>query len=148
MVYLLFLLINYISLLSGIITSLSHGFCSVGLFLMVGLLINKSYSRYMDCWFFIDYGYMIILGLLILCNLSFPGTFNFISELLCLICLLEMDCYLLWVFIIISFINYWYWFIIMNKYAINSVKWCIMSSTDYILYILLLLLYGGFIVYI
>ena len=42
-------LINYFSLLSGIITSLSHGFCSVGLFLISGILINKSYSRYIDC---------------------------------------------------------------------------------------------------
>ena len=42
------LLINYISILSGIIISITHGFCSIGLFIIGGLLINKSYSRYMD----------------------------------------------------------------------------------------------------
>lgn len=142
------MLFNYISILSGIITSLSHGFCSIGLFLIVGLLINKSYSRYMDSWFFIDYGYMIILGLFILCNLSFPGTFNFIAELLCYICLLEVDCYLFYFYIGYSFIYYWYWFIIMNKSSITSIKWCIMSSMDYILFIILWIIGIGFIEYV
>ena len=141
-------LINYISLLCGIITSISHGFCSICLFIIASLLINKSYSRYMDNWFYIDYGYMLIIGLIILYNLSFPICFNFIAELLCFICLLEIDCYLLFVFIFILYLNYWYWFIIMNKGAIYSVKWYIMSSPDYLLVSILWLLFIGFIWYI
>ena len=43
-----------IGLLCGILTSISHGFCSVSLFLFAGVLMNKTYSRYLDSLFYID----------------------------------------------------------------------------------------------
>ena len=108
-------LVNHYSLLTAIVTSLSHGFCSIGLFLIAGILISKSYTRYIDCLYFIDYIYLLLLIMLLLCNLSFPGSMNFISELLCLICLLEIDCYLFIYFICYSFLSYFYFFIIFNR---------------------------------
>ena len=108
-------LVNHYSLLTAIVTSLSHGFCSIGLFCFAGILIMKSYTRYIDCLYFIDNILLLLLIILLLCNLSFPGSMNFISELLCLICLLEIDCYLFIYFISFSFISYFYFFIILNR---------------------------------
>ena len=91
---------------------------------------------------------MIILGSLILCNLSFPGTFNFIAELLCFICLLEVDCYLFYIFIIIICGHYGYWFIIMNKSSITSIKWYIMNSMDYVVLFIILYIFILFFIFI
>ena len=77
--------LNSIGVLSGIITSISHGFSSVGLFLFAGLLINKTYSRYLDSFFFIDSIFREVLIFFLLANLSFPGSFNLVSEILALI---------------------------------------------------------------
>ena len=38
--------LSSIGLLCGILTSISHGFSSVSLFLFGGVLMNKTYSRY------------------------------------------------------------------------------------------------------
>ena len=81
--------LNSIGVLSGIITSISHGFSSVGLFLFAGLLINKTYSRYLDSFFFIDSIFRGLLLFFLLANLSFPGSFNFSLFLVCLFLVYE-----------------------------------------------------------
>lgn len=96
-----FNLLNSFSLLSGIITSISHGFCSVGLFLIVGLLINKIYSKYLDILFFINRLFLVVFICLLICNLSFPGTFNFIGEIIGFICIIEIDCFFCFLFLFI-----------------------------------------------
>ena len=45
---------NSSSILSGIFISVSHGFSSISSSLIIGLLINKTYSRYLDNFFFIN----------------------------------------------------------------------------------------------
>ena len=87
----------------------------MGLFLIVGIMINKSYSRYMDCWYFIDYLYLVCLVVLLLCNLSFPGSMNFMSELLSLVCIYEIDCYMYMLFIIYSFLSYFYFLVCFSR---------------------------------
>jgi len=78
-------------LLASIIISFSHSLSSVALFLFTGLLINKTYSRYLDSINFLYIGARAVLLLIILANLSFPGSINFISELLALIALYSID---------------------------------------------------------
>ena len=68
---------NGISVLCGILTSIAHAFCSSGLFLFAGLIINKTYSRYLDCLFFLSLDSRYIFFLFILANLSFAGSLNF-----------------------------------------------------------------------
>ena len=54
---------NSCGLLSGIFISLSHSFSSIALFLLAGLLINKTYSRYIDSIFMLD---LILRAILVL----------------------------------------------------------------------------------
>jgi len=107
--------LNSISCLCGIITSISHGFCSVGLFLFSGFLINKTYSRYLDCFFFIDCMFRGVLLLFLLCNLSFPGSFNFVGEILALISIVEIDLIFCLTFLVSGFLSCFYWFLILNR---------------------------------
>jgi NADH:ubiquinone oxidoreductase subunit 4 (subunit M) len=83
--------LNCIGVLCGIITSISHGFSSVGLFLFAGLLIQKIYSRYLDGFFFIDAIFRGFLLGFLLANVSFPGSLNFVGEIFALISIVQID---------------------------------------------------------
>ena len=89
-------------LFATIIISLSHSFSSIALFLFTGLLINKSSSRYLESISFISIALRVILLFIILANLSFPGSINFISELLTLLALYSIDYLLAVYFLFIS----------------------------------------------
>jgi NADH:ubiquinone oxidoreductase subunit 4 (subunit M) len=82
---------NSISILCGILTSIAHSFSSSGLFLFIGLLINKTYSRYLDSLFFIDQITRLLLLFFILGNLSFAVSLNFVGEIYALIGLFSID---------------------------------------------------------
>jgi len=82
---------NGISVLCGILTSIAHAFCSSGLFLIAGLIINKTYSRYLDSLYFIDQFTRYLLFCFILCNLSFAMSLNFVGEIYALIGLFSID---------------------------------------------------------
>jgi len=97
--------LNSIGVLCGIVTSISHGFSSFGLFLFAGLLINKTYSRYLDSFFFIDAILRGLLLLLIIGNLSFPGSFNFVGEILALISIVSIDSFFCFSFLLSSFFS-------------------------------------------
>ena len=107
--------LSSIGILSTIIISLSHSISSITLFLLTGLVINKTYSRYLDSLFFINSILRGTLLLFILCNLSFPGSINFISELIALIAFYSIDYLLIILFIYSSFLSTFIWFIIYNK---------------------------------
>ena len=92
------LTLSSFSFIISLLVSLSHSLSSISLFLFSGLLINKSYSRYVDSLFFIPSLLRGILLLIILGNISFPGSINFITELLLLINAISID-YLLFIFI-------------------------------------------------
>jgi len=76
---------NFYGLLGSISLMLGHGLVSSGLFLCVGSLYDRYKTR-----LFIYYGGLIrimplfsfLFFTLVLANMSFPGTFNFIGELL------------------------------------------------------------------
>lgn len=76
---------NLYGLVGSVLLMLSHGFVSSGLFLCVGSLYDRYKTR-----LFIYYGGLIrlmpvfstLFFTLVLANMSFPGTFSFIGELL------------------------------------------------------------------
>lgn len=97
--------LSTIGLLGSIIISLSHSITSIALFLFTGLLINKSCSRYIESINFIYIGLRVILFLIILSNLSFPGSINFIAELINLISLYSIHYLLCYYFLFISLLT-------------------------------------------
>ena len=106
---------NLIGLLCGIIISISHAFSSVSLFLFISLLFLKTYSRYFDSLFFISSTFRSFLLLFLLANFSFPGSFNFIAELLTLITIALITSFLSFSFLISSSFFFLYFFFIFNR---------------------------------
>lgn len=96
---------NSCGLLSGIFISLSHSFSSIALFLLSGLIINKTYSRYLDSIFMLDFIIRSILILFILSNLNIPGSINFIGELLSFISIISIDSFYIIIFLFISYLS-------------------------------------------
>jgi len=76
---------NFYGLVGSILLMLGHGFVSSGLFLCVGSLYDRYKTR-----LFLYYGGLVrvmpsfsfFFFILVLANMSFPGTFNFIGEVL------------------------------------------------------------------
>ena len=85
------LCINTCGIISSIISSISHSFSTSFLFLIVGIFINKVYSRYYECFFFLDQIMRILLLFGILINLSFALSLNFVGEIFALIGLFTID---------------------------------------------------------
>ncbi len=106
---------SLIGLLCGILSCISHGFSSISLFLFSGLLFNKTYSRYFDSLFYIDSIWRGIFLFFILANLSFPGSFNFIGEILALISISTIGSFLCFLFLISAFFFFVYFFLILNR---------------------------------
>lgn len=72
---------------------------------MAGLLINKTYSRYIDSIFMLDLILRAILILFILANLNVPGSINFIGEILSLISILSIDTFYIIFFLFTSLLG-------------------------------------------
>jgi NADH:ubiquinone oxidoreductase subunit 4 (subunit M) len=85
---------NFYGLIGSILLMFAHGFVSSGLFLCVGSLYDRYKTR-----LFIYYGGLVRLMplfstsffVLVLANMSFPGTFNFIGELLIFFSLISVN---------------------------------------------------------
>ena len=76
-------------------TSVAHGLSSSSLFLFTGFVYDRTHSIHYQPLF--DYlpCFSIMFLLLILGNLSFPGTLNFIGELFSIVSLGNIDIYLM-----------------------------------------------------
>lgn len=107
--------LNCSGLLSGILISISHGFTSSSLFLLCGLLINKTYSRYCDSFFFMNTQLRGLLICFLLSNLSFPGSLNLVGEILPFIAILSIDDVFGLLFLFCSFWNTFFWFLLFNR---------------------------------
>jgi NADH:ubiquinone oxidoreductase subunit 4 (subunit M) len=76
---------NIHGLIGSYCYSISHGLVSGGLFLLVGVLYDRYHTRTLKYYRGLTYIMPIYITLLLifsLSNLSFPGTFGFISEFL------------------------------------------------------------------
>lgn len=76
---------NDINGISGsFLYSISHGFVSGGLFLLIGILYDRYHSRILKYYrglTLIMPLYIIVFFIFTLCNISFPGTMGFIGEI-------------------------------------------------------------------
>jgi NADH:ubiquinone oxidoreductase subunit 4 (subunit M) len=106
---------NASGVLGSIFISLSHSFSSVGLFLFAGLLISKSYSRYVDCIFWLGPALRFVFVLFVLSNINIPGSINFIGELLALISITAVDASSLAIVLFLSFAQCLNWLVIVNR---------------------------------
>lgn len=139
---------NNTSILANIVISLTHSLSSISLFLLIGLVINRTYSRYLDSFFFINSVVRSIILLFILANLSFPGSINFISELLILIAIYSIHYLLLLITLLLAFINTLIWIIIYNKKLPYLNNYTLVRIQYYILNWLLIILYYLGIIYL
>ena len=110
---------NGLSVLCGILTSIAHAMSSSGLFLFAGLLINKTYSRYLDSLFFVDQFTRFSFFILCLANLSFALSFNFVGEIYALIGLFSIDSLWFVLFLFNLFLATYFWFLVLNMKITN-----------------------------
>jgi len=79
---------NILGLEGSILQSISHGFVSGGLFLLIGVLYDRYHTRYVYYYGGLVHFmpiYSIIFLILTMANIALPGTSNFIGEFLLLI---------------------------------------------------------------
>jgi len=104
-----------IGIASCIVTSISHGLSSIGLFMLVGLFMNRSFTRFIDTFYFIDSSSRLVLIGLILSSLNFPSFYSFIAELLSMISIMNISLIFSILFVISNVLNAIFWFIIYNR---------------------------------
>jgi NADH-quinone oxidoreductase subunit M len=79
--------LNYYGYLGALAVMIAHGLCSAGLFMCIGMLYIRYHTRVLPTLTGLARVmpvFTLIFGFYSLANMSFPGTFNFISELLLL----------------------------------------------------------------
>jgi NADH:ubiquinone oxidoreductase subunit 4 (subunit M) len=131
---LIFIALILFSVLSGIITSISHGYCSIGKFWVVGLLISKVYINCIDIFILISKYILVLLISLLICNLSFPVSFNFVGEIISYICIIEIDCFFcLLVLIVNLFLSSFYWFLVLNRNLPFYLCYCMFNLFEYVI---------------
>ena len=87
-------------LMGCIITSVNHGLSSSALFMLPGFLYDRTHSRNLFTLQTLFHQYPVsstLLFLLILGNLSLPGTFGFYGELFSILSLADIDIVYCWV---------------------------------------------------
>jgi len=107
--------LNSSGLLCSLIVAFAHGFSSLSLFLFVGLVISRTYSRLVDSLWFLNGVNRGLFLFFILFNISFPGSFNFVGELLSIIAIVSID-YIFALFVLLSsFLSSLLWLLILNR---------------------------------
>ena len=76
--------LNSSGIYCAIVISLSHSLSSIGPSLFMGLLMNKSYTRLCDAFFFISSILCVLLLFFLLANNNFPSSINSIGEIFAL----------------------------------------------------------------
>ena len=107
--------LNSSGIFCAIIISISHALSSIGLFLFIGLIINKTNTRLLDSLFFISSILRLLLLFFLLANNSFPGSINFIGEILALLSIISIDSLFSLFILLLSFLSIYFWFIVLNR---------------------------------
>jgi NADH-quinone oxidoreductase subunit M len=105
-----------------VLNSVAHGFSAMLLFLLFGYIISKSYTRFIDSLYFASSSLRIFIFTAFLINLSFPLSFNFISELLTFIVLASISLYLAILLSVPIGIITLFYFIIYNRFSPHSLN--------------------------
>jgi NADH:ubiquinone oxidoreductase subunit 4 (subunit M) len=107
--------LNAISLIAAIVLSISHAFSSCGLFLFIGSMISIVQTRSIDVLTYMSSSLRLLMFALVLCNISMPGTLNFIAELLCIISFISINYILCLLSILPIFMTTYLWWLLYNR---------------------------------
>jgi len=121
------------SLLSGIIVSISHGLCSIGKFWVVGVLMSKVYMNWLDIFILISKYMLVLVISLLICNLSYPVSYNWLGEMLSYVCVMVLDVMMCVLVMFISmFISSFYWFLVLNRNVLVGLSCRVYSVFEYV----------------
>jgi NADH-quinone oxidoreductase subunit M len=84
--------LTYLGIQGSIYLMLGHGITSGGLFLLIGILYNKTQNKLLENYGGIAYvmpSYTLFFYLFTIANFGFTGTFNFLGEFLCFLGIFE-----------------------------------------------------------
>lgn len=122
--------LNQTAIIGSIILMLGHGFITSGLFFLIGILYDRYKTKiifYYSGLIFTMPLFSIFFFFMIISNISFPGTSNFIGELLVLsIIIVNINIWLSIIFIIGLFICSIYSMWLYNKIMFGLPKYNIM----------------------
>lgn len=126
---------NACGIIASIISSISHSLSSSSLFMYAGVLINKVYTRYYESFFFLSQIMRTLLLFVMLTNLGFAMTLNFVGEMFALIGLFSIDSLWLVCYWLSCFLSTFYWFTILNRklpyylvyFSLNYIELMILS---------------------
>jgi NADH-quinone oxidoreductase subunit M len=118
---------NFLGLIASVGLMIAHGFIASGLFFCIGILYDrygfKSITSYSGLSILMP-NYSSLFLLLILCNVSFPGSLNFITEFNILISLSQFSFLIFCLFSFLTYFSSIYSFLIILKifYGIPNFK--------------------------
>ncbi len=95
-------------------TSVAHGFSSTSLFIFTGFVYDRTHSINLQPFLIYMPIFSLYFLILILANLSFPGTINFIGELFSIISISLLDIYLLMIYLLNLLLGTSYSFFIIS----------------------------------
>jgi len=120
-------------LVGSFLLMFAHGLTSSGLFISVGVLYERYFSRQLEYFSGLIFG-MPLLGTLFffitVSNFGFPLTFNFIGEFLILIGLAHFNFYILIFSSIGLFLSVIYSILLYNKLMLGNIKYFIINIKD------------------
>lgn len=115
---------NIYAIYGSILNMIAHGFTSAALFFLIGILYRKFHTKnityYGGLATFMPYFHFYFL-FFILSNIAFPGTFNFICELLILIGLNSWSTTLAIIFIIANSFVFLYCILLLSKICYGEI---------------------------
>lgn len=77
--------------------------------------MNRSFTRFIDSFYFLDYSSRLLLLGLMLGSLNFPGYYSFIAEVLSMISIMGISLVYSVLFVFCSVLNAIFWFMIYNR---------------------------------
>lgn len=105
---------------------IGHSFISAGLFFLIGCIYDRYKTRFIFYYrslLRVNVKLGFIFFLFFLANIGFPGTINFLSELFCLIGILELNMYIVIFCCFVIVLNLVYnLFLFVRIFFLNSIK--------------------------
>lgn len=127
-------LLNPISIIGSIILMIGHGFVSAGLFFLIGMLYNRYKTKiilYYSGLVQLMPIFSIFFFFYMISNISFPGTSNFIGELLILYSSSsQLNWYIISFFFIGTFVSNVYSIWALNRVLFGIQKKYMINTTD------------------
>ena len=116
---------DFSAIYGSIINMLAHGYTSAGLFFLIGMLYKRFHTKniiyYSGLANFLPI-FHFFLFFFIFSNVAFPGTFNFVCELLILFGLNSWSSFLCFVFLITNGILFLYCVLLLTKICYSEVN--------------------------